>query len=194
MSFAPIPDIAYFIAGIALIVLSLACARYLRPSPMEVASKTLGSLKIDLVALLVVAGVAMTSVGVFFRWQDYETKLQSLGQSQSSMRGEIDALARQIDRFRSYDVNVALQFKESIELRSLKVQTLVKRPGGDWALADGISPSASMEANNLVSVKLRGLNPGDFVRFRVEQGKRAWRSRVIEVPVFTLDMDEVREP
>ncbi len=188
-----IADIAFFIVGVAIIFVALFRPGTFRRGPIEYSNEKLGSVKLDFVAFLVIAGMVMAGVGAYFRWKGYQGQLEALGASQSEMTAKIESLEAQIERFKSYDVNVALSFPETIDSKGIRITPLVKKPGNpNWAIGEVINGVSTSEADNLLSVQMHNLNPGDYLKFRVEQGDRAWKSPQIEVPVFTLAMDEER--
>src|SRR5688572_553954 len=111
MSVESATDIAFFVMGVGIIIFVLARAGSLKRGPVAFTHEKWGTLNVDFVAFLVLAGIVVDSVGVFFRYRGYEAKLSELGGSQATMHGQIAGLQSQIDRFKSYDVNVALEFK-----------------------------------------------------------------------------------
>ena len=119
--------------------------------------------------------------------------------------GEMKTLKSSLDRFRVYELAVALEFPDSVALANnngscalppcLKIETWLKKSGTvDWAPTEGrVAPDP--EFSNLVSVHVAGANSGDRVRFKgsLADASRTWRSeKEIEIPLFHVDMKEPR--
>jgi hypothetical protein len=185
-------DVAFFLLGVGIILYALFRATTKQHTPIDLTIGKLGAVKMDFVAFLVCVGIVLAGVGVFFRYRGYESRLRELESSKAASETRFKELQFQIDRFKNYNLNVALSFRESVSHEGLKISQLVKPPGEKvFQLSDQIVvPTNSEEANNVVSITVGHLNKGDRLKFKVTMADKTWVSEEMEVPVVNLSMIE----
>ena len=199
MGLNEIEDLLMLVIGIAVVAFAIVRAKKLGGAPFEVSGK-FGSLRADRVALLVLVGVAFSSVGVFFRVRGYEQRLADLTSSDASINARYEGLQLQLDRMKDYDLTVALDFHEPVDLDQLKVSTWVREPGASDS-AESKQPldaKVASYAGNVVILRLSKLKKGDHLTIKGDLkgnvGVRHWESIEIEVPTFNFDMQEKSKP
>jgi hypothetical protein len=180
-------DYVFLLAGLTLVAWVL-----VRPPRWEPVNVQRGDLvlKVPAAAFLVVAGLAMASVGVFFRYRNYEGMISSeveatraALQKAEATKLMVEDLHGEIERLRAHDVYVDLQFLETLPPGEITFQGLVSPPGELGA--PQVRPADIIErraGNKVVTVRLAGLHKGDRVAFGAIMGGLRWKSPMFDVP------------
>lgn len=188
-------DFIFLGLGIVILVFALIWSRRPPRPPVEIAVGKLGlSLKADTVPFLILLGVIVAGVGVFFRYKGYESRLTALQTDGQGMGRQITELRDELQRFKDYEMSIALAFPGPVNMNTLQVQPYIKKPGSQSAKLVTNAEKEATDLPNVVSMRLGNLNPGDRVFFKAFEGEnKRWKSTSeIEVPVARLEMKEDR--
>jgi len=180
-------DYVFLLAGLALIGWVL--VRPPRWESVNVQRKEL-VLRIPSAAFLIVAGLGMASVGVFFRYRNYEGSLskeveatRQAEQKAEATRIMVDSLREEMQRLRAHDLYVDLQFAERLPEGDTTFVGLVSPPGEFGAPQERRADIVDRQpGNRVVTVRLAGLHKGDRVAFGAINKDVRWRSPAFDVP------------
>ncbi|MGH9330549.1 MAG: hypothetical protein ACRD09_08910 [Vicinamibacterales bacterium] len=191
-------DVVFLLLGLLLIAYAL--VRPPRWDPVNIARGEF-TFRVPSAVFLIVLGVLVASVGIFFRYQRYDARLADTLEQVNANKQVIESLNRRVQemrddllRFRSYELFVELTFPETVEASGMSLQGLVRKPG---------SPAPSVREVQLISarekllmIRIENLNAGDKVTFAAVEPRRSrtWMSTAdYEVPaVAKLDMRNAR--
>lgn len=196
MSSYPPVDWVFLVIGVAFIFTALIFAsRWGAINPVDFSSEKIGAVRIPFVPLLVLVGVVFAGVGVYFRWQAG----QLASAKQSELQRKFDSLKEEYDNLRRYQMNVRLDFHETVDPQKLQTELLVQKadegaPSSKGQIALEPTPSTS----NVLKATVPDLAPGDVVSFHcIEKGSnplRSWQSDEIHIPVAQLNMNPQKVP
>lgn len=188
-------DAAFFVVGVLLVAFVL--WRQPKWDPVNI-DRSNFKLRVPSVVFLVLIGVAVASVTVYFRHERFEEAKRRTAEELTSTRARVKLLEDQVEeherryrRLSTLELVVELKFPPDVPTSKLVFQGLVRSPG---------EPAPDIRQVDLVSsdqgvVKLRvsGLSPGDQVGFAARRGQELWSSEQFEVPAIgRLDMRKVQ--
>jgi len=185
-------QIACLTVGVALMVAAFLPARRSQSRlPVKLGIDKIGSLEMDPTAFLLLLGAVFAAVPLFFLWQGYESKLAEM----SAIQNQVLELRAQLEAFKEYEMNIALDFHENVNLAALKTEIWVRKPQEVAPqLLSAAAEQHATEVLNVVAIKLCCVNPGDQVffvthEFSGSKEKRHWKSQKLEIPKANLTME-----
>jgi hypothetical protein len=188
-------DAAFFVFGLLLVAFVL-----VRQPKWDPVNFTRGSfvLRVPSAVFLVCLGIAVAAVGAYFRYERIQDARLQTSENLKRSAAEVAFLQRQLEehrqellRFRMYELGVELSFPTNVAGKKLLFQGLVRKPGDPVPKLREVDVVETRQ--NVVTLKIAGLNAGDRVGFIVEDGTVRWRSEPFEVPA-TARLSMTKEP
>jgi len=175
-------DIVLFFAGLIVIALAFVLSQRLGNKPVQFGFDKLGlDLKADRLTFVLVVGLVLIGVGVFFRYQNYEAKLHNLDLQVEAFKSEhnknLESLREELRQFKVYDLGLNIVFPnvpgEDVE-KSFEIQIFTKKQNEAFALRD-YKPITNFGET---FVNLSNLNRGERVRIVAldKRNKTKWES------------------
>jgi hypothetical protein len=183
-------DWVFLSIGVAFIVAALIFGpRWQTVNPVDFTSEKFGIVKIPFAPFLVLVGVAFAGVGVLFRWEE-----SHLGVAQQrELQDKFNGLSQELERFKSYEMNVQLDFHESVDPSKLHTDLLILKPDKPSPRQVEQGTLLTTPSSNVLLATVPGLGPGDTIYFRAtERGSthpRTWSSEQLRIPVVPLNMN-----
>jgi hypothetical protein len=164
-------DVILFFAGLSLIALALILSRRLGNQPVQFGFTKLGlDIKADRLTFVLVIAVLLIGVGVFFRYQNYESQLKTLqaqvagfGPLQNQYSQNLQSLRDDLHEFKVYDLGLKIVFPNvsgSDVENFFEIQILTQREPQPFAISN-YKPTTNYGETY---VNLNNLNRGEKVR------------------------------
>jgi hypothetical protein len=175
-------DYAFLVVGVLVIAFAVIWGRNADRSPVDLQLAKLGIVfKMDVMPFLVIIGLVFASVSVFFRYQDYNGKLEKANKDLEDK----NYLLRQYQQF---EMRVELLFPDSFGSELPKVQFGVAASAKDkYKYTDAGSSDVSLEANNVLSENIL-VKDGSRFQFKAKWKGQTYLSPISVVPVMRLTM------
>jgi hypothetical protein len=183
-------DSIFLVTGIVMMILAVIFGSRLGPRPVEFGFNKLGLiLKADWVPLIFLLGFLMTLVGVFFRYQGYESEAKKLQSQLSGVEGKLQVLTDELQEFKNYDLGLNLVFPDSIDPRPLTIKVHTKKLGSqNFLLRSDIQPVTDVGGT---SVNVNHLSRGEKIMITAEApDSRTWVASGLEIPKIQVQMVE----
>ena len=191
-------DVILLFSGLAVIALALFLSRRLGNRPIEFGFTKLGlDLKGDRLTFVLLVGLVLIGVGVFFRYQNYESELRKLQLQveafkpvQEEYNKNVQSLNEQLKQFKVYDLYLKIAFPgiQGAEVEKyFKIDVYTKSENDVFQLSN-FKPITSFGETY---VKLTNLNRGQKVRIsaRDTRNDTTWESvSDILIPEAQIEM------
>jgi hypothetical protein len=180
-----IGDIALAAAGLALTIFAITWHKHLTGRQVvDIVAEKLGiALKTDAFGLVVLLGCLMVITGIFFRYQQYESKTKELETNKKAL----EQLTQELKR---YDVGMFLIFpddnKPDQENGKYIFKGYTQKKGERVRQLNDTAKAVSALGTILVSFE--NVNSGDILYVEIEEGSKKWQSDSIIIPTTQLRM------
>jgi len=179
------------LVGIGLIVFALVSGKRLSERPVEIVLDKLGlGLKADAFGLMILVGFVMTSVGVFFLYQGYQTELEKYQTELEKKNNVAGFIATVREKVKEYNLNLILDFPESLNPNLTEADLYIRRKGMSNDVLYKHLEKLKQEPGGIV-VQFSGLSEGDTVYVEAEYAGKKWQSDYIRVPTAYLKMKPI---
>jgi len=178
-------DIILLFSGLAVIAMGLFLSQRLGNKNIELGFDKLGlDLKGDRLTFILMIGLVLIGVGVFFRYQNYENELNKLKIQvegfkpvQEQYNKNLEALNDQLKQFKVYDLYLKISFPDvqGAEIEKYFKIDVYTKTGDDVFQLSNFKPITSFGETY---VKLTNLNRGQRVRIsaRDTRNDTTWES------------------
>ena len=189
-------DTILLFAGLSVIALGLMLSQRLGNSPVQLGFEKLGlDLKADRLTFVLIVGVTLIAVGVYFRYRDYENQVTKLNDQVSGFalvqrqhNESFEMLKRELQSFKVYDLSLKIDFPEGVAREDIELEVWTKKLGADAYELTSYKPVTNFEDTY---VKLTNLDQGEKIRI-IGTNKRdgsGWKSvSDIEIPETQIQM------
>lgn len=191
-------DTILLFAGLFIIALALMLSQRLGNKPVEFGFDKLGlDLKADRLTFVLVVGLMMIGVGVFFRYRNYEAELkkfqmqvQGFEPVQQEYNRNLEALRGELQNFKVYDLSLEIDFPqirgEDIK-KHFAIEVYTKRQNDKAFELRSFKPSTDFDKTY---VNLNNLYRGERVRIVAKDNRNntEWLSNEILIPEAQIQM------
>lgn len=191
-------DTILLFAGLIVIALALILSQRLGNRPVELGFAKLGlDLKADRLTFVLIVGLIMIGVGVFFRYQNYEGELKKLQVQvqgfepvQQEYNRNLESLRAELQNFKVYDLSLEIDFPnipgEDIK-QYFAIEVYTKRQSDKAFELRSFKPSTDFDKTY---VSLNNLYRGERVRIVAKDNRdnTEWRSNEILIPEAQIQM------
>ena len=196
----PWADVVLLFAGLGLIALALLLSQRLGKREVIIKLDKLGvDFKADRLTFVLLIGLMLIAVGVFFRYRNYETdvndlqlQVQGLRSGQEESKKILDALRDELREFKAYDLGLNIAFPsvagDDVE-KYFKTEVWIKKGNDPFALSD----YKPVTANGQTFVRLSNLNQGQKIMIvaRDTRDNTRWQStNDIVIPETQIEMQK----
>jgi hypothetical protein len=180
-------DLVFLAVGISIMVCALIWARRLGSRPTELSFEKLGlHLKTDRMTLIFLLGFVMAGIGVFFRYQGYESQVKKLQGDLSQVDTRMDVLTGELQNFKEYDLGLNIVFPADIDPRGLKFQVYARKLSDDTFKLLNVEPATDIGGT---WVSVRNLSRGEKIKVVAQEPDGTiWESNDIEIPKSQIQM------
>lgn len=190
-------DTILLFSGLCVIALGLMLSQRLGNSPVQLGFEKLGlDLKADRLTFVLIIGVTLIAVGVYFRYRDYEKELAKLNDQvsgfalvQKQHNENFDMLKRELQSFKVYDLSLRIDFPEGMSGDNFELGVWTKKPGSPTFELSSFKPVFDFE--NTYGVRLTNLDQGERIKIsgRSKLDGSEWDSvSDIEIPETQVQM------
>lgn len=191
-------DTILLFAGLFVIVLALILSQRFGNRPVEFAFDKLGlDLKADRLTFVLLLGLMMIGVGVFFRYQNYEAALKKLQFQvqgfepvQQEYNKTLESLRAELQNFKVYDLSLEIDFPNTpgeVIKKHFAIEVYTKRQSDQTFELRSFKPSTDFDKTY---VSLNNLYRGEKVRIIAKDNRdnTEWRSNEILIPEAQIQM------
>lgn len=177
-------DYIYLILGILVLIIALIFHKTLGSRPVTLNLDKIGfQLNADRLTLFFLFGFIIIGVGIFFKFKGYENRLSTFEKAlnnEASSKATLEDLKKKLAE---YEMNIILEFDESIDVNPLDLKYWIKgKFGGNPNTAELVTPEFS-PIDNAPKFKFEGIKQGDkFQIIAKKSNVESWISEEIEIP------------
>jgi hypothetical protein len=188
-------EIVTTIVGIGLIVCAIILNKTLSGRQViDLALERLGVvLKADALGVMFILGFFLSCSGPFFLYKGYEEHIKGLETRARALEDEKSSLLKSLDKFRTYDLPVALVFQDDHPPNpfELSCDAFVQRYGG--RVTASYDQARFTKAFGGITVNVEKLQQGDQWYVVVRSKDKTWRSDEMIAPNTHLMMRRISD-